>query len=125
MGGFAIIAHVFAPLKRKLYVMEELLDTSQLKAMKRFRKGARFIGFWFVFIGGFMLYQFLGILNDPEATITYNGVPTNEYSVKLDAAIFIGLFVVIGLLAAFSPSRWLNKLFVAKMSFKSAIGFKK
>lgn len=101
------------------------MDTSQLKAMKRFRKGARFIGFWFIFIGGFMLYQFLGILNDPEATITYNGVPSNEYSVKLDAAIFIGLFVVIGLLAAFSPSRWLNKLFVAKMSFKSAIGFKK
>jgi hypothetical protein len=62
---------------------------------------------------------------DPEGTITYNGVPTNEYSAKLDAVIFVSLFVVMGLLAALSPKRWLNKLFVAKMSLKSAIGFKK
>jgi hypothetical protein len=93
--------------------------------MRRFRKGARFLGVWFTVIGGFMLYQFVGLVLDPEATITYNGVPTSDYSVKLNAAIFVGFFVIIGLFFTLAPKKWLNKLFVLKMSFKSAIGFKK
>jgi len=101
------------------------VDTSQLKAMRRFRKDMRFIGGWFIVIGGFMLYQFVGILLDPEATITYNGVPTNDYSIKLNAAIFVGSFVLIGLVAVFVPTKLLNKLFVLKMSLKSSIGYKK
>ena len=85
----------------------------------------RFMGVWFTVIGGFMLYQFVGILLDPEATITYNDVPTNDYSIKLNAAIFVGSFVLIGLVAALAPAKLLNKLFVLKMSLKSSIGFKK
>jgi hypothetical protein len=101
------------------------VDTSQLKAMRRFRKGVRFVGGWFIVLGGFMLYQFVGILLDPEATITYNGVPTNDYSIKLNAAMVIGSFVLIGIVAAFAPTKLLNKLFILKMSLKSSIGYKK
>lgn len=101
------------------------MDTSQFKAMKRFRTGMRCIGWWFIILGSFMLYQSMLLLLDPEATITYNGVPTSEYSVKLNTVIFVSLFVVIGLLGACSPKRWLNKLFVVKMGFKSAVRFKK
>lgn len=101
------------------------MDTSQFKAMRRFRKSMRFVGGWFIVLGGFMLYQFVGILLDPEAAITYNGVPTNDYSIKLNVAIFVGSFVLMGIVAAFAPTKILNKLFVLKMSLKSSIGFRK
>ena len=101
------------------------MDTSQLKAMRRFRKGMRFLGIWFTLIGGFMLYQVVGTLLDPEATIIYNDVPTNDYSIKLNAAIFVGSFVLIGLVALFTPAKLINKLFVLKMSLKSSVDFKK
>ncbi|MBC3765694.1 hypothetical protein [Neptunicella marina] len=101
------------------------MNASQLKAMRRFRKGSRFVGIWFVLIGGFMFYQFLGIYLNPEATILYNGVPTSDESIKLNALIFISLFVVLGVFFTLAPSKILNKLFVLKLSFKSAFGFRK
>ncbi|WP_289032184.1 hypothetical protein [uncultured Paraglaciecola sp.] len=101
------------------------MDTSQLKQMRRFRKGMRFVGAWFIVIGGFMLFQVTSVLLDPEGVITYNGVPTNDFSVKLNSTLFVGLFVLIGIFAAFLPAKILNKLFVLKMSLKSSVGFRK
>lgn len=74
-----------------------LVDTSQLKAMRRLRKGMRFVGIWFTLIGGFLFYQFLGIYLDPDTTILYNGVPTTDESIKLNALIFVSFFVITGL----------------------------
>jgi len=34
------------------------MDTSQLKKMKRFRKGFRFIGAIFTLVGGLLLFNF-------------------------------------------------------------------
>jgi hypothetical protein len=93
--------------------------------MNRFRAGMRFVGWWFIILGGSIIYQFTMLLLDPETTITHNGAPTSEYSVKLNAVVFISLFVVIGLFAACSPKRWLSKLFAILMGLKSAVGFKK
>ncbi|WP_111980159.1 hypothetical protein [Algibacillus agarilyticus] len=117
--------HASSTLFKRLYITEDSVAISQLKAMRRFRKGMRFIGGCFIVLGGFMLYQFVGILLDPEATITYNGVPTNDYAIKLNASIFVGSFVLIGLITAFAPTKLLNKLFVLKMSLKSSFGYKK
>ncbi|NQZ11300.1 MAG: hypothetical protein HRT35_29465 [Algicola sp.] len=101
------------------------MDTSQLKAMRRFRKGMRFVGVWFFLIGGLLFYSMLTTLLDPEGVIIYNGVPTTDYSVKLGATLFAGIFVVVGLFLSFSTQKMLNKLFVFKLTILSAIGFKK
>ncbi|WP_371185490.1 hypothetical protein [Thalassotalea maritima] len=101
------------------------MKTSLLKAMRRFRKGMRFTGMWFVIIGGFMFYQFLGFYLDPDASIVYNGVPTNDESIKFNALIFVSFFVIMGLFFTFASSKILNKLFILKMSLKSAFAFKK
>lgn len=65
-----------------------------------------------------MLYPLVGILLDPEATIIYNGIPTNDYSIKLGATIFCGSFVLFGIVAALAPTKLLHKLFVLKRSIK-------
>ena len=96
------------------------MDTSQLKKMKRFRQGFRFIGAMFIVVGGFLLFNFSLLLLDPESTITVNGVATSDFAPKLQAVIFLALFVFIGIFALFGPSRFFNKLFIWRQSLLSA-----
>ena len=97
------------------------MDIKQLKKMKRFRGMFRFIGIIFCLVGGMLLISFVPLLFEPKATILVNGVPTADFSQKLDAVIFISAFVIVGLASLFSPSRYLNKLFVWRQSFKATI----
>ena len=50
------------------------MDSSQLKKMKRFRCGFRFMGAMFCLVGSILLFSFVSLLLDPESTIIYNGV---------------------------------------------------
>ena len=97
------------------------MDTNQFKKMKRFRGMFRFIGAMFCLVGGMLLISFVPLLLDPQATIVHNGTPTNAFGPKLSAVIFNLCFVIVGLFSLFSPSRFLNKLYIWRQSFLAAI----
>ena len=101
------------------------MDVSQLKKMRRFRKGFRFVGVMFILVGSFLLFNFIALLLDPESTITVNGIVTSEFKPKLHATLFTGSFVIVGLLALFGPSHFFNKLFVWRQSLVSVFSCKK
>ena len=101
------------------------MDTSQLKKMRRFRKGVRFIGAMFILVGGVLLFNLSMLLLDPESTIRVNGVATSEFKPKLRATIFVSSFVLIGLLALFGPNQWFNKIFVWRQSLSSILALRK
>ena len=101
------------------------MDTTQLKKMRRFRKGVRFIGAMFILVGGMLLFNLSMLLFDPESTITVNGVVTSDFKPKLHATLFVSSFVFIGLLALFGPSKWFNKLFVWRQSLSSVFTLRK
>jgi hypothetical protein len=96
------------------------MDALQLKKMKRFRKGFRFIGAMFTLVGGLLLFNFSLLLLDPESTITVNGIATSDFAPKLQTVIFLILFVFIGIFALFGPSSFFNKLFIWRQSLLSA-----
>ena len=95
------------------------MNTSQLKQMKRFRKGLHFMGVMFTLVGLFLLFNFSILLLDPESTITVNGVVTSEFNPKLRAVIFTASFTLIGVILLFVPKSILNKLFVWRQSLAS------
>ena len=101
------------------------MDTSQLKQMKRFRLGVRFVGAMFCLVSGVLLSAFIPTLFDPNSTIVYNGVRTSDYAPKLQAVIFTISFVVVGLAALVTPSKFINRLFVMRQSLKASIFSKK
>jgi hypothetical protein len=96
------------------------MDSSQLKKMKRFRRGFRFMGAIFSFVGGFLFISFVSLLFDPTATITWNGVPTNEFGPKLQGAIFASEFLVAGLLCLLVPTKISDRLFIWRQSLLSS-----
>lgn len=96
------------------------MDSSQLKKMKRFRRGFRFMGAMFCLVGSILLFSFVSMLLDPETTIIYNGVRTNAFGPKLNATIFLAIFVVVGLLCLFGPSKFFDRLFVWRQSLLSS-----
>jgi hypothetical protein len=96
------------------------MDSSQLKKMKRFRRGFRFVGAMFCLVGSMMLISFASLLLDPDSTIIDNGVRTNAFGPKLSATIFVALFVVVGLLCLFAPKKLFDRLFVWRQSLLSA-----
>jgi len=95
------------------------MDTLQLKKMKRFRKGFHFIGAIFILIGGLLLFNFSLLLLDPEATIIVNGIASSDFNLKLQAVIFLILFVITGIFLLFGPNSFFNKLFVWRQSLVS------
>ena len=101
------------------------MDVSQLKVMKRHIRLYRFMGLMFAIIGTVLLMAFLPLLLDENATINYNGVPTNDFGPKLSSVIFTGSFVVLGLGFLFCPNRYLNNLFVWRQSLMATLFPKK
>ena len=83
------------------------------------------MGIPFTIIGGILFYSMLMLLLDPDATIKFNGVPTNDYDKKLFATVFTSLFFIFGLFSLFAPRRWLNKLFIIQVGFQSSMRIKK
>ena len=101
------------------------MDTAQLKKMRRFRKGFRFIGVVFILVGGLLLFNFSMLLLDPQSTITVNGVVTSDFELKLHAVLFTASFVFVGILALFGPSKFFNRLFIWRQSLLSMFTLKK
>ncbi|HMN44522.1 MAG TPA: hypothetical protein PKE27_08120 [Povalibacter sp.] len=96
------------------------MDSSQLKEMKRFRRGFRFVGAMFCLVGSVMLIAFASLLLDPESTIIDNGVRTNAFGPKLSATIFVAMFVLVGLLCLLAPKRIFDRLFVWRQPLLSS-----
>ena len=62
-----------------------------------------------IIIGSILVFIFVQAALDPNAVIEINGVPTKDESSKIIAAIFSGLFPLMGLFLAFVPSKHLDK----------------
>ena len=82
------------------------------KKLKMKRSGYRFVGWFFIIIGGFLCITFAKVMLDPDGVITYNGVETTSFEIKRNAFLFAITFPVIGAVCAFIPKRYLTKLLV-------------
>jgi hypothetical protein len=100
-----------------------LMDTSQLKRMKRHRGLYRFMGFTWVLVGSLLLVGFLPLVFDASSTIEYNGVLTTDIGPKISAAVFSAAFVAAGLAFLLVPARMLDRLFLWRQSAWSSIAF--
>jgi len=67
-----------------------------------------------IIIGSILVYVFFQAALDPNAVIEINGVPTKDEGSKIIAAIFTGIFPIIGMFLSFAPSKHLDK-WVAKI----------
>jgi len=99
------------------------MDTNQLKKMRRYRRLFRFMGFAWTLVAGMLLFSFIPLVLDPNASIMYNGVRTTAFGAKLSAALFVGTFLIAGLCFLFVPGRLLDRLFVWRQSMLSSIFF--
>ena len=86
------------------------MDT--FKKVKRLRRRFRFLGFVFTLVGSILLVSGIGMLLDPESTMTCNGVVTNSKSCKIQFTSFAGTSVLIGIGFLFAKKNWLNQLVV-------------
>ena len=80
--------------------------------LRRKRLGYRFIGWWFILLGGVMCIMFAKLMLDPDGVITYNGVKTTSFEIKRNAFLFTTTFPIIGAIFAFIPKRYLTKLLI-------------
>jgi hypothetical protein len=99
------------------------MDIRQLKKMRRYRRLFRFMGFIWTLVGGMLLFSFVPLVLDPNASIMYNGVRTTDFGAKLSATLFAGAFVVAGLCFLFVPARMLDRLFIWRQSALSVLFF--
>jgi hypothetical protein len=99
------------------------MDIRQLKLMRRHRRLFRFTGFIWALVGGILLFSFVPLVMDPNASIIYNGVRTTAFGPKLSAMLFAGAFLVAGLCFLFVPARWLDRIYIWRQSARSALFF--
>lgn len=81
------------------------------------------MGVMWALIGGAMFLSFIPLALDPEATLTYNGVPTSALGPKVSALIFLGLFCVAGIGLLFLPVRLLDRFTLWEESAWSFLKF--
>ncbi len=77
------------------------------------------MGFVFVLVGGMLFVNGIVLLLNPDATMSCNGVVTNDPGCKRQFVTFSAVFVLVGLAFLFSPRRWLNQLVVWQESLPS------
>jgi ABC-type uncharacterized transport system permease subunit len=99
------------------------MDIHQLKKMRRHRRLFRLMGFVWALVGGMLLFSFMPLVLDPNASIMYNGVRTTAFGPKLSATLFASAFVIAGLCFLFVPARLLDRLFIWRQSALSALLF--
>ena len=97
------------------------MDTTQLKKMRRYRSTFRLMGFMWALVGGMLLAAFIFLALDPTASMVYNGSPTTALGPKVSAAVFSGVFFIVGLGFLFAPARMLDRIFVWHQSALSSL----
>ena len=80
--------------------------------LRKKRMGYRFMGWWFLLLGGFMCLTVGNLMLDPDGVINYNGVDTTSLEVKQKAFFFTQIFPIIGAILALLPSKILTKLLI-------------
>ena len=80
--------------------------------LRRFRRACRVMGFWFLLVGSILLGRGLGLLLDPAATITCNGIVTASTECKTSFTLGALAFAVVGAVFASVPRRRLRQLAV-------------
>ena len=70
---------------------------------------SRLAGGTLILIGSILVFFFVQAALDPNAIIEINGIPTKDESSKVIAAIFSGLFPIMGMFLSFAPSKYLDK----------------
>jgi hypothetical protein len=96
-------------------------DATVLKRMRRHRRGIRFLGMMFSLVGGLLLFAFVPLVFDPQATIMSNGVRSNALGDKLSAALFVSGFVAAGLFFLLAPRRVVDRMFLWRESARYAL----
>ena len=99
------------------------MDIRLRRKMRRHRYLLRFLGCSWSLIGGILLYIFIPVALDPNATIVYNEVPTTTIGVKISSVLFVGAFFVAGIGFFLAPSRFLDRWFIWNQSLWRAIAF--
>ena len=93
----------------KLLCLKESMDAELKKKVDIIVGLSRLGGGTLIIIGSILVFIFVQAALDPNAVIEINGVPTKDESSKIIAAIFSGLFPLMGLFLAFVPSKHLDK----------------
>ena len=75
---------------------------------------SRLAGGSLILVGSILVFLFVQAALDPNAVIEINGVPTKDEGSKIIAAIFSGIFPIVGMFLSFAPSKHLDK-WVAKL----------
>jgi len=75
---------------------------------------SRLAGGTLIIIGSILVFIFVQAALDSNAVIEINGVPTKDEGSKIIAAIFTGIFPILGMFLSFAPSKHLDK-WVAKI----------
>ena len=70
---------------------------------------SRLAGGTLILIGSILVFFFVQAALDPNTIIEINGIPTKDENSKVIAAIFSGLFPIMGMFLSFAPSKSLDK----------------
>lgn len=72
------------------YSMGDTMSTEEKLSLRieRLAGSFKFIGWWFLFIGSIVCIQPVYVLFHPDATISVNGVPANDFATKLGVTAF-------------------------------------
>ena len=98
--------------QKELVVLVKRTRNKEFGKLRKKRMGYRFIGWWFLLLGGFMCFTFGNVMLDPDGVITYNGVDTTSFEVKQNAFFFTLIFPVIGAVLALLPRKLLTKILI-------------
>jgi hypothetical protein len=76
----------------------------------------RFMGWGFLMFGTFALIHCIRAVSDPNATLNVNRVETSDPHTKLMTTLCVALFPITGLLLAFTPRRFFDKLYAQNLA---------
>ena len=99
------------------------MDIRLRRKMRRHRYLLRFLGCSWSLIGGLLLYNFIPVVLDPNATIVYDRVPTTVIGIKISWVLCVSAFFVAGIGFFLAPSRFLDRWFIWNQSLWRAIAF--
>ena len=92
------------------------MDIRLRRKMRRHRYLLRFLGCSWSLIGGLLLYNFIPVVLDPNATIVYDGVPTTVIGIKISWVLCVSAFFVAGIGFSLASSRFLDRWFIWNQS---------
>ena len=87
-----------------------------LVTVNRVLRGFRFIGWSLLIFGTFALIHCIRAVADPNATLSVNRVETSDPHTKLMATLSVALLPVVGVVFAFTPRRFFEKLYAHNLA---------